>query len=209
MSGSCWNRNPVLYRLSGHLPQTALMAGVNLERQEAQMRNETSRPMEQSGTPKVPNSHLFSESPGSKSSARWLSVAEFCAIYGTTPVTARRWARQGRVKFIHVPPRTWGRLFILDPRWVRVDPPTSADPSEWLAVFRQCDVAMLLGITTRALRYMETDGRAKFRLVGHRKFYSLIEIRRLLAQRQNRRRSTTRSERQLSLVRWAASKLKI
>jgi hypothetical protein len=173
------------------------------------MRNETTGLMEQSGTSKVPNSHLFSESPGSKPTARWLSVPEFCAIYGTSPVTARRWARQGRVRFIHLPPRKWGRLFILDPHWIRLDPPTSADPSEWLCLFRPCDTALLLGITTRALRYMETDGRAKFRLVGHRKFYSLIEIRRLLAQRQNRRKSTTRSERQLSLVRWAASKLKI
>ncbi len=185
------------------------MVGVNLESKEVQMGNDTIRPTEQSGTSKVPSSHLFSETPGSKPTARWVSVAEFCAIYGTSPVTARRWARLGRIKFIHVPPRKWGRLFILDPHWVRLDPPTSADPSEWLCVFRQCDVALLLGISSRALRYMENDGRAKFRLVGHRKFYSLIEIRRLLAQRQNRRKCTTRSERQMSLVRWAASKLKI
>jgi hypothetical protein len=173
------------------------------------MRNETIGPVEQSGTPKVSSSHLFSESPSSKTTARWLSVLEFCAIYGTSPVTARRWARQGRVKFIHVPPRKWGRLFILDPHWIRLDPPTSTDASDWLCVFRQCDVALLLGVTTRALRYMETDGRAKFRLVGNRKVYSLTEIRRLLAQRQNRKRRTTRGERQMSLVRWAASKLKI
>ena len=174
------------------------------------MRNETIRAMEQSGMPKVPNSQLFSESPDSqKTTARWLSVPQFCAIYGTTAVTARRWARQGRVRFIHLPPRKWGRMFILDPHWVRLDPPNSSAPSEWLCVFRQCDVALLLGVTTRALRYMETDGRAKFRLVGHRKFYSLTEIRRLLAQRQNGRKCTTRSERQMSLVRWAASRLKI
>lgn len=139
---------------------------------------------------------------------RWLSIAEFSAIYGTTPWTARRWAKQGKVKFIRVPPQGRGRLFILDPKWTRIDPaPTSADPSEWLCILRQCDVALLLGITPRALRYREVAGRAKYALVGHRKLYSLGEMRRLLAQRQTGREKVTRSERQMSLLRWARWKL--
>jgi DNA-binding transcriptional MerR regulator len=171
------------------------------------MRKEVTDEMQQPGTCAVPNSQLFSESPASRSTARWLRVLEFCALYGVTPCTARRWVQQGRVRFIRVPPHHHGRLFIADPGWTRIDPPTSGDASEWLCVLRQCDVALLLGISSRALRYLESSGRAKFRLVGHQKRYSLSEVRRLLAQRQNGRKNVTRNERQMALVRWAAAKL--
>lgn len=119
----------------------------------------------------------------------------------------RRWCKERKVEFIRIPPRERGRIYILDPGWVKIDPPVSGDPAEWLCCLRQCDVALLLGITTRALRYMEVAGRAKYRLVGHRKLYSLSEVRRLLAQRQNGREKVTRSERRMSLVDWAKWKL--
>lgn len=140
---------------------------------------------------------------------RWLSTAEFSAIYGTTRETARRWAKQGRIQAIRIPPRARGRIYIRDPKWIRIDTPNTGDPSEWLNILRPSDVARLLGITARALRYKETAGKANFRLVGGRKLYSLSEVRRLLAQRQNGREKVTRSERQLSLLRWAMWKLEL
>jgi hypothetical protein len=139
---------------------------------------------------------------------RWIGTAEFCAIYGTSRQTVVRWAKQGRIQSIRVPPHARGRIYIRDPEWLRIDPPNSGDPSEWLCILRQCDVAHLLNVTPRALRYMEAAGKAKFRLVGHRKLYSLSEVRRLLAQRQNGRAAVTRSERDRSLLQWARWKLK-
>lgn len=163
----------------------------------------------QSSTPVSRPSELISESADTKPRPRWLRTFEFGIIYGVTPATARRWARQGRVQFAQVPPHARGRIFILDPQWTVIDPPSSSDPSEWLCVLRQCDVARLLGITPRGLRYIESSGKANYRLVGHRKLYSLSEMRRLLAQRQNGREKVTRSERQTSVFRWARSKLKL
>lgn len=140
---------------------------------------------------------------------RWISTGEFCARYGVSPQTARRWCRQGRLKFVRVPPRPHARLLILDPEWIQLDAVTPGDPSEWLTVLRQCDVARLLAVTPRALRYMEAAGRARYRLVGHRKLYSLGEVRRLLAQRQNKRENVTRRERREGLLGWATSRLNL
>lgn len=137
---------------------------------------------------------------------RWFSVAEFSARYGTTPWTARRWAKQGRVKAIRVPPGPRSRIFIADPGWTQIDQSTSKDPAEWFCFLRQCEVAILLGITPRGLRYLESAGRAHCRIVGHRKLYSVSEVRRLIAQRALGRGSRKQETRQ-GMLRWAAWKL--
>lgn len=138
---------------------------------------------------------------------RWMSTAEFCDWYSVSPWTARRWAKQGRVKFVRVPPGPRGRLLILDPKWTEIDTTGSSDPIEWLCLLRQCDVAELLGITPRALRYMEAAGKAKFQMVGDRKLYNISECRRLLAQRQTGREEVTRNDRRRSLLDYAKWKL--
>jgi len=171
---------------------------------EVRMGNEIGKPR-QPATGRLAVS--LSERVSPKPAPRWLRTLEFCALYGVTPWTARRWAKQGRVSFVRMPLSDRGRFLILDPQWTRLDPPTASDPSEWLCVLRQSDVARLLGITARGLRYLEAAGKAKFRLVGHRKLYSLSEVRRLLAQRQNGREKVTGSERRISLLRWAVWKL--
>jgi hypothetical protein len=141
------------------------------------------------------------------STARWLTVSEFCEEYQLSAWTARRWARKGLVKFYRLPPRPRGRMFILDPCWKVIDQPISNDPIEWWCGLRQCDVAELLQITPRALRHMEAAGKANYRLVGCRKLYSISEVRRLLAQRQTGREKVTRNERQRSLLEYAKWKL--
>jgi hypothetical protein len=138
---------------------------------------------------------------------RWLSVAEFAAWYGTTPWTARRWARQKRVTSIRVPAGPKGRIFIADPGWLQIETPTSADPAEWFCCLRQCEVAILLGITSRGLRYLESAGKAHYRLVGHRKLYSVSEVRRLITQRALGYKSTNRQEKRQGILRWASRQL--
>jgi len=54
---------------------------------------------------------------------------------------------------------------------------------------------------------MEQDGRAKYKLVGHRKFYNIAGVRHLLAQRQTGREKMTISERSGALVDYARWKL--
>ncbi|MGC1990191.1 MAG: hypothetical protein WA690_15565, partial [Candidatus Acidiferrales bacterium] len=71
----------------------------------------------------------------------------------------------------------YGKLFIFDPVWIQLDVSSSADPVEWLCILRQCDVARLLNMTTRGLRYLEVAGKAHYRLIGPRKRYSISEVR--------------------------------
>jgi hypothetical protein len=134
---------------------------------------------------------------------RLLGAAAFCARYGVTQRTARRWAMLGRVKSIRIPPVARGKLFFLDPGWIQIDTPTSADPVEWICILRQCDVAKLLGMTARGLRYLESAGKARFRLVGLRKRYSISEVRRLLAARALGHEPRNRQETSAGIVRWA------
>ena len=144
------------------------------------------------------------------SCARWLTVSEFSAEYQVTPWTARRWARSRLVKFIRLPPGPRGQMRILDPRWQVIDPlPTGDDPIEWWCGLRQCDVAELLGITPRTLRYWESAGKTNYRLVGRRKYYSISAVRALLARQQMGREQVTRSERQRAFLDYAQWKLGI
>jgi hypothetical protein len=138
-----------------------------------------------------------------KQDRRWFSTAEFCAKYGVLQGTARRWARQGKVSSIRVPPVPHGRIYILDPKWTQIDAPTSGDPSDWYCCLRQCEVALLLGITTRGLRYLESAGKTHYRLIGGRKLYSVQEIRRLMAERTRGHRPRNRQEAREGLLRWA------
>ncbi len=138
---------------------------------------------------------------------RWFSTAEFSAWYGVMPGTARRWARQGKVTSIRVPPTPRGRIYILDPQWTQIDAPTTGDPSDWYCCLRQCEVALLLGITARGLRYLETAGKAHYRLIGGRKLYSVQEIRRLMAERTRGHRPRNRQEAREGLLRWARRQL--
>jgi hypothetical protein len=138
---------------------------------------------------------------------RWLSVVEFSALYGTTRETARRWCKQGRVKCIRIPPRPHARILILDPKWPQVDAVTSDDASEWVAVLKQRELAALLGISARAVRYKEARGEVRYKIVGGRKRYSISEARRLLAERALGRKPRNRREASLGMLAWAFQKL--
>jgi len=137
---------------------------------------------------------------------RWIGTREFSIRYATSRPTIARWAKQGRIRTVRIPPGT-GRMLILDPEWLDPEWRPSTDP-ESLYLLRSVDVARLLGITPRALRYWESAGKTKFRLIGGRRRYRLSEVRRLLAWRQTGREETIRNERQQSLLRWATWKLK-
>jgi hypothetical protein len=138
-----------------------------------------------------------------QSDRRWFSTAEFSAWYGTTTWTARRWVKEGKVTAIRVPAVPHGRIYILDPQWTQIDAPTTGDPSDWYCCLRQCEVATLLGITARGLRYLESAGKAHYLLIGGRKLYSVQEVRRLLVERKLGHRLRNRQEAREGMLRWA------
>ena len=102
----------------------------------------------------------------------------------------------------------YGKLFIFDPGWIQLDVSSSADPVEWLCILRQCDVARLLNMTTRGLRYLEVAGKAHYRLIGPRKRYSISEVRRLLAARALGHEPRNRQETSAGMLRWASAQLR-
>lgn len=140
-------------------------------------------------------------------SGSWISTREFSAKYAVTEWTARRWVRQGKVTAVRVPPGPRARIFILDPGWTQIDCPSSPDPAEWLCALNQRDAAMLLSISPRWLRHLESTGKAHYRLVGHRKRYSVQELRRLIAERSLGHKPRNRQETHLGMLRWASQKL--
>jgi hypothetical protein len=140
-------------------------------------------------------------------SQNWMSTRDFSAKCGVTQWTVRRWVKAGKVTAMRFPPGPRGRIFVLDPGWSLIDRPNSDDPSEWVCVLRQRDVAMLLNITPRWLRHLESTGKAHYRLVGHRKRYSLQEVRRLIADRTLGHNPRSRQEANMGMLRWAFQKL--
>jgi hypothetical protein len=153
-------------------------------------------------------SRWLSASPSNTVPPIWLTTREFSVAYGISVWTVRRWVKQGRVQHMRLPLSPRGRIVIRDPEWARLDPPTSDDPAEWLCVFRQCEVAALLGVTSRTLRNWERTRGVNFKIIGGRKAYSLHEVRRLLAMRENGWRFSGARLERLLMVRWAGQKLR-
>jgi hypothetical protein len=100
------------------------------------------------------------------------------------------------------------RILIRDPDWSCIDVSASNDPAEWLCLFTQCEVAALLGLSSRAIRYWEAKGKTDFKVVNGRKRYSLGEIRRLLTIRMTGQRFPSARMERLTLVSWAGQKLR-
>jgi hypothetical protein len=109
---------------------------------------------------------------------------------------------------MRVPPTPKGRIFIRDPEWSCIDVWASNDPAEWLCLFTQCEVAALLGVSSRAIRYWEASGRTDFKVINGRKRYSLGEIRRLLTMRMTGQKFPSARMERLTLLNWAGEKLR-
>ena len=87
-------------------------------------------------------------------------------------------------------------------------PTTEADrPANLPRCGQMALLPMLLGITARRLHYLESAGKAHYRLVGHRKLYSISEVRRLLATRELGHKPVKRQEKRQGMLRWASRQL--
>jgi hypothetical protein len=82
-------------------------------------------------------------------------LTHYCRVFPTLSRFAMERASLGQTgasKSNACAARKGGRLAILDPQWNLLDVPLSGDPVEWLAVFWQCEVAALVGVTARPVR---------------------------------------------------------
>lgn len=77
--------------------------------------------------------------------------------------------------------KTPAGLRILDPQLEF--PPHRTAPPEELYIYSSRDIANLLGITTRGVRWMADNELVRFRWYGGERFFPLSEIRRLMRER--------------------------
>lgn len=105
-----------------------------------------------------------------------------CAKYSIDMRTLNKWLNgQGRDCYHLEVIKTPSGLRILDPQ-LEFPPHRTAPPDE-LYIYSSKDVANLLRITTRAVRYMADNELVRFRWYGGERFFPLSEIRRLMRER--------------------------
>jgi Helix-turn-helix domain len=105
-------------------------------------------------------------------------------------------------------------LRIIDPCWPLIDKveSDSNDPIERLYVYKTCEVAAILGCTTRNVLYMCEAGKLKYAIFGvagkgGRRRFCLAQIRRLIAERAKGRKPRGRNETSAALIEIAKKKL--
>ena len=99
-----------------------------------------------------------------------------------------------------------GRLRILDPRWTALAGLTLGSVED-AQIFKSAEVATLLGVTPRMVRYLSGQGKLHFVVVGKRRFYSLSAIREALRERNNGMEGRKKLGTRPWLMEWAKQRL--
>lgn len=134
--------------------------------------------------------------------AHHYTVREIADKYGVTTHTILRLVKERSVDTIMVD----GVLRVWD-KWE--DPKTGTNSAEDVHILRGAEVAEILGITTRNLRYLVTGGKISCVFVGLQRRYCLADVRRLLARRMEAKGfSSHRGPRvRTAIVQWALERL--
>jgi len=138
-------------------------------------------------------------------------IPELAKKYSVTPQTIHRLIAENSVRTIEVN----GELHVWDP-WE--DPKSGTNTAEDLYILRGVEVAEILGITGRALRYLAAGGgmpghesrggQIGYVFVGRQRRYSLADVRRLIARRMEKKRTGLKGPRvRTAIVQWALERL--
>jgi hypothetical protein len=126
----------------------------------------------------------------------WLSIRQFQVKYGVAESTVRMYIAHKTVTAILLEGVTsWSKASyrIKDPEWVTAGPLEKLDDSismDDLIVLRPCEVAELLGVSTKWIQIMARRGQLKHFTIGKGKTfaarrYSLSAVRQFIAMRAN------------------------
>jgi hypothetical protein len=140
-----------------------------------------------------------------------LTFEEFAEKYSVSLQTVLRLVNQNSLQTVRVD----GILRVID-RWA--DPKTGTNSVEDVYILRGIEVAEILGITTRALRYlvsgggksghMVVGGQLPYVQIGRQKRYCLADVRRLIAKRMERKAGMRKGPRvRAAIVQWALERL--
>jgi hypothetical protein len=129
------------------------------------------------------------------------SITEFSERYSVSTQTILRLIEQKHVQTF----TQNGAVRIWDPFYDRA---TGTNSAEDLYILRGCEVADILGVTTRNLRYLATGGQISHVVIGGQRRYSLADVRRLIAHRMEKKKTGKRGPRiRTALVKWALQRL--
>jgi hypothetical protein len=136
------------------------------------------------------------------------TIPEFAKKYGFTVQTISRQIAENNLSTVTVD----GVLRVWDP-WS--DPKTGTNTAEDIYMLRGVEVAEILGITTRALRYHVAGGGMPGKecvggkiacvWIGKQRRYSLADVRRFIANRMEKK--VGRSRVRAGIVEWALERL--
>jgi hypothetical protein len=125
-----------------------------------------------------------------------LTIREICALYGLEVWTVRQRVRSGQLQAVKKPGANSknSQWFIVDPGWNHVQlaesikHKTNSFHVDDVHILMGCEVAMILGVTPRAVRYMAQDGRLGFARTGkygrsHRR-YCISDVRKMIAMKE-------------------------
>ncbi len=132
---------------------------------------------------------------------RWLTLNQFALLYGLSYDTAKKLVRRGQL-----PARRFGKEWRIFDEGMKLAIGPMRN-SEDMFMLRTPEVADLLGISTDGVKKLRKRGSIKFRVLGGRRFYTLSEVRRILAERQLGKRGVKKKDYRPGIVRWARKKL--
>ena|GEM_PF-6786470 len=131
------------------------------------------------------------------------TVKQFAELWGLTERTVRQMVRQNHLVCFHVA----GELYIQEPNWHQ-DGKTGTGTIEDLYILRGNEVADILGVTPRYIRYLVERGKLSCVYIKRHRRYNLTDVRRLIALKmqgtlERKKRSYTRD----GVVLWARKRL--
>ena len=140
---------------------------------------------------------------------KWLSIADFCALYGFNRQTIYKAIKEDRIKWKMATPggsKFKGRLVLDDPSVFE-----GKTPIEAVAFVKIEEVAEIIGISSRAITYYITRGDVKAVKVGpnqgQRYYLPISSIRKIISMRANFRKGKRRKRTRQAIVELVRHKL--
>ena len=139
----------------------------------------------------------------------WLTVPQFAAAYGHHHNTVMRFVREGRLQSKKVVSRGGGgtgRVTMVLVPHVR-SPQFGQCVSDVLPILTCKQVGKVLGITRSGVEWLSSNKhgqKIRYTIMGGKRIFSIMDVRRFLMEREARRRKLPPEE---AMVEWAKEKI--
>ena len=144
---------------------------------------------------------------------RWLTVVEFCTMYGVSYSTLKLYIKKGIVEtqVFALADSTKKHRRIKDPHWTvagDLETITGSRSIDEVFLLRPCEVAEILGVSVTRVRYLAAAGKLKYyQLHARHRRYTLGAVRQMLAIKETGARKPKRSAVRKAVVAYARTRL--